>query len=414
MADTSPDTIAGLRARLRALADAHAAGAVDAASYETARRDVERALAELVLATPDAADAVAAPPPAVTPRPSKRLVGAVCGAVVVVALAGYAWTGSPSLAGLGAPPPPQPPATTAAAPPAGGERAAGLQQIAEMVDKLATRLKDRPDDAEGWTMLARSYMVLERYGDALPAYAHALALRPQDAALLADSADAMAASSGGRFDAKARALLDRALTIEPGQPKALALVGTIAFDAGDYGTAVKQWQKIADQLPPDSEFHRQVTANIDEARRRGGLPIPPSVAATRVPPAAASTAATGPSPAPAPEALSGTVTLAPSLAARAAPDDTVFVLARAEGGRMPLAVFRAKVRDLPLHFRLDDSMAMTPTMKISDLKQVIVAARVSKSGNAISQPGDLAGESGPVAPGTAGLSIVVANVVPER
>jgi cytochrome c-type biogenesis protein CcmH len=81
---------------------------------------------------------------------------------------------------------------------------------------------------------------------------------------------------------------------------------------------------------------------------------------------------------------------------------------------MPLAVFRATVKDLPLHFRLDDSMAMTQTMKISDMKQVIVAARVSKSGNAISQPGDFSGESRPVAPGTSDLAITIAREVPAK
>jgi cytochrome c-type biogenesis protein CcmH len=176
------------------------------------------------------------------------------------------------------------------------------------------------------------------------------------------------------------------------------LAGTVAFDRGDYATAAKQWQKIADALPPGSEFHQQVMANIDEARRRGGL-------------AAATTSSTLSS---GHETLTGTVTIAPSLAAQAAPNDIVFVYAHAESGRMPLAVIRATVKDLPITFKLDDSMAMTPTMKLSDMKQVIVAARVSKSGNAITQPGDLLGESKPIAPGTSGLSIEIARQVPAR
>jgi cytochrome c-type biogenesis protein CcmH len=109
--------------------------------------------------------------------------------------------------------------------------------------------------------------------------------------------------------------------------------------------------------------------------------------------------------------LTGTVTLAAALVAQAAPDDTVFVYAHAREGRMPLAVMRAKVSDLPLRFRLDDSMAMTPAMKLSNMTHVIVAARVSKSGNAITQPGDLLGETAPVAPGTKDIAITIAAPV---
>jgi len=399
--DPSPaGQIAAIRARLLALADAHAKGEIDAAAYETARRASERALSDTVLAIP-------ATPPTAAARPSRRLLVGVVVVVLVIALGGYAFKGSPTLAGLGAPP--GEPAATAAGP-GGGEREVGLAQIAEMVDKLAARLKARPDDAEGWTMLARSYTVLSRYREALPAYQHAVALQPKNAALLADYADAMAAATDGKQSAESQALIDRALTIDPNQPKALALAGTIAFDRGEFAKAAQQWQKIADALPPDSEFHRQVVANIDEARRRGGLP--PSAPAATAAAAAAAPAATAPSAGR--EALSGTVTLDPALAAKASPDDTVFVLARPESGRMPLAVFRATVKDLPLRFRLDDSMAMTPTMKISDMKQVIIAARISKSGNAITQPGDLAGESRPVAPGTADLAIVISTVAPSK
>ncbi len=407
MPDAAPrDPIAVIRERLRSLAALHASGTLDDASYEAARREAERALGDAVLASPSSA-AESTPVAAASTRPSMRLIVTMTIAVVAIAIGGYALKGSPSLAGLGVPPASVASPPAAATGPAANEREIGLQQIAGMVDKLAERLKTQPDDAEGWTMLARSYTVLMRYRDALPAYRRAVELQPRNAALIADWSDATAAANGGKANAESTALLERALAIDPSQPKALALAGTIAFDRGDYATAVAQWQKIADALPPEGEFHQQVVANIDEARRRGGLPVSPKVAAVAQPAAPpAATAASGR------EALTGIVTLAPAVAARAAPTDTVFVLARPEGGRMPLAVFRATVKDLPLRFRLDDSMAMTPTMKISDLKQVVVAARVSKSGNAISQSGDLAGESQPVAPGTSDLAITIATVVP--
>ncbi len=396
-----PSEVLAIRARMLALSAAHAGGEIDDETYETARREAERALSDAVLATPP--DAGASPSQARV-GPSWKLMTALVAVVLVIAIGGYAFTGSPSLAGIGKPPPA---ASDVASDGASGDREIGLQQIAAMVDTLATRLKDRPDDREGWTMLARSYTVLRRYPEAVPAYRHAIDLQPKDAALLADFADVLAAANDGRPSAESLALLDRSLAIDPEQPKALALAGTAAFDRGDFAAAAAQWQKIADALPPGSEFHRQVMANIYAARRRGGLP-PATPSASGKPPAAVATAAAGR------EALTGTVTLDPALASRASPADTVFVLARPESGRMPLAVFRATVKDLPLTFRLDDSMAMTPTMKLSDMKKVIVAARVSKSGNAITQPGDLSGESGPVAPGTGGLAIVIGSVAAGR
>lgn len=111
--------------------------------------------------------------------------------------------------------------------------------------------------------------------------------------------------------------------------------------------------------------------------------------------------------------LRGTVSLAPQLIAKASPDDTVFVFARAaEGPPLPLAVARTRVRDLPFSFRLDDTMAMTPTMKLSAFSRVVVGARVSKSGSATPQPGDLQGASTPVANDAGEVSVVIDRVVP--
>jgi cytochrome c-type biogenesis protein CcmH len=252
-------------------------------------------------------------------------------------------------------------------------------------------------------MLARSYSVLGRFDDALPAYKHADALQPNNATLLADYADAVAAIRGSVDNPESTALVERALAADPAQPKALALAGTIAFDRGDFKGAVERWQKMADSLPADSAMLKQVQASIAEARQRAGMPV-----ASPAAPQVATKAAAGSS-------ISGTVTLAPALAVQAGRDDTVFVFARAVGGgRMPLAVQRAKVSDLPLAFKLDDSMAMTPTATLSSARQVIVGARISKSGNAIPQAGDLSGEAAPVAPGASGIAIRIDSVLGSR
>ncbi|HEY5291563.1 MAG TPA: c-type cytochrome biogenesis protein CcmI, partial [Burkholderiales bacterium] len=154
-----------------------------------------------------------------------------------------------------------------------------------------------------------------------------------------------------------------------------------------------------------------VRASIEEAQQKqGGMPKSSAPVAQDKPEGAPKSSTA--SAAVKAKSVSGTVRLAPALAARAAPEDTVFVLARpAQGGRMPLAAVRAKVKDLPLAFSFDDSMAMNPSAKLSDFAEVVVAARVSKSGNVMPQRGDLEGVSKPLRPGTSGIVVQIANQI---
>ncbi len=398
------DPLAAARARLLRLKAAHAAGTLDARRYDNERSAIEREIGERLLA---GADTVA--------RPSRRLVALLSLAVLALAVVGYWQTGAPSLARPGAD-------VAAAEAPAGAASAqTGLQQIEAMVDQLAARLKQKPDDAQGWTMLARSYTVLGRFDEALPAYARASELQPDNPQLLADYADAVAATKGSANNPQSIALIARALKADPKHPKALALSGTVAYERGDYAIAIAEWQKIADQLPPGSDLNERVQASIADARQRASAgaaapgtdnaPLSGSkqAAATASAPA---TAGTPTAKAAAGSSVSGVVTLDPALAAQAAPGDAVFVFARpASGARMPLAVLRAKVKDLPLSFTLDDSMAMSPSMTLSSASQVTVGARISKSGNAIPQPGDLAGEATGVTPGAKNVEIRIGTVV---
>nr|HET7858471.1 tetratricopeptide repeat protein [Caldimonas sp.] len=292
----------------------------------------------------------------------------------------------------------------------------GMQQIQAMVDQLAARLEKNPNDAKGWVMLARSYTVLGRFEQALPAYAKAVELVPDNAQILADYADTVAATKGTTNNPQTIALIDRALALDPKHPKALALSGTLAFERGDYVKAIADWQTIVDLLPPGSEFAERIRSSIADARERAtaaGTALPAAASASAAVAARAPTATTtapGKSAANA-GAVSGVVTLDPALAAQASPDDAVFVFARPAGGRMPLAVLRKTVRDLPLSFTLDDSMAMSPAAKLSSATQVTVGARISKSGTAIAQPGDLAGETTGVAPGATGVAVRIGSVV---
>lgn len=387
-------SLADLRSQLQTLAAQHRAGELDEAQYTLARAPLERALADLVLAS----DAAAAPIASVA-RPSGGLLATLGLCVLVVAIAGYAWKGSPTLKPV-----------LAAAPAADPEKQAARQQIEAMVGKLAERLKEKPDDATGWLMLGRSYTVLGRDDEAIAAYAKAVALRPTDATSLADYADALMTKNNSHATPESDALIARALAAERTHLKSLALAGTVAFERADYAGAVRHWEKMAELMPPDSPDAPRLQVSLDEARRRGGLSTP--VASAKGKPAVSSTDGATTATALAATSISGTVTLAPALTARASPTDTVFVFARAaQGSRMPLAVLRAQVKDLPLVYKLDDSMAMAPTAKLSGAAQVIVGARISKSGNAIPQPGDLAGEAAPVAPGTSGVAITIKGAV---
>jgi cytochrome c-type biogenesis protein CcmH len=287
------------------------------------------------------------------------------------------------------------------------------QEFIAAVDKLAARMKEEPGNAEGWGLLARSYVRMGRHAEAVPAFAKAVAIVGDDPSLLVDWADALAMSNGRVLEGEPLALVERALKSDPDNGKGLALSGTAAFNRKDFKLAVQRWERLASVSPPDSAFLPQLQSSIDEARSLAGMPPGPRVAAAAQPSQGVTSAAPGSASAAATGALlTGTVKLAPALAAQARPEDVVFVFARpAEGARMPLAILRYQVKDLPVSFRLDDSMAMSPAMKLSAFPQVVVTARVSKSGQAAPGPGDLSGQSAAVANQTQGLVVEINEVV---
>lgn len=363
---------------------------------------------------------VPAEAPLVPGRPSTRLVAGVAIVVLAIAALGYWRTGMPDYAEQAA-------VAEREAAQQQGPGAHDAQQVAAMVEKLKERLKAQPGDAEGWAMLGRTQMILGQSQDAQVAYRKALELRPDDPRLLADLAELIGITRGHSLAGEPTQLLDRALAIDPRSPKALALSGAAAFDRKEFALAVKHWEALLAVSPGDANFVAQVRDGIAEARRLGGLPggetggqaggpgAPPAVAAAEAPKATAAPAADpkGPPAAAAGGSVSGTVTLAAAIQGKAAPDDTVFVYARAaEGPRMPLAMLRKQVKDLPITFSLDDSMAMQPQMRLSAFPKVVVVARVSRSGQATPQAGDLTGQSAPVAIGAQGLKVEISDVTP--
>ncbi|MBE0627887.1 MAG: c-type cytochrome biogenesis protein CcmI [Burkholderiales bacterium] len=373
-----------------------AAGTIGREQWEAARADLQRGLLEDTGATELSAAAPA--------MGSKWVVIAVALAVPICSVSIYLILGSPQ--GLN-------PNRASAAQAQTAPHELSQGQIESMAASLASRLESNPDDVEGWVMLARTYTALGRFDEAVGAYAKAEAKFPTNAQLLADYADSLAMAQGQTLRGKPEVLIQRALAADGNNLKALALAGSVEFEKQDFAKAAEYWKRILPLLPADSEMGNSVRASIKEAEdKQGGAPRPPIAVAKaaqggEAKPTDASKPAAGKS-----ERLSGTIKLAPAIAARAAPDDTVFVLARpAEGSRMPLAAVRVKVKDLPLKFSFDDSMAMSPAAKLSDFTSVVVAARVSKSGNVVPQAGDLEGVSKPVHPGTTDLDIEISTVV---
>ncbi len=383
-ADGASTNLAVLRDQSAELESDFADGRIGAEQHASARAEIERRVVEDV--------AQSEPPPT---RAGSRATAVTLALTVPILAAGlYMAVGNPG----------------AINPPVSAERKVTPQQVEEMVERLAKSLETQPDNAQGWLMLARSYGVMQRFEAASKAYARAAALSPADPQLLADYADVLAMTQGNKLDGEPLRLIEKSLQLDPGNVKALALAGSAAFDRRDFDKAIAHWERAIKGAPPETDFTRALIDNLGQARAlaqagpaKGPVPAPasPSSAAPLTSTTPATTAAT----------ISGRVTLDPALASKVAPTDTVFIYARAaEGPRMPLAIRRHTARDLPISFSLDDSLAMTPALTLSKFDRVIVIARVSKSGEAITQPGDLIVETGPVMVGSRDLALEIRNI----
>lgn len=292
-------------------------------------------------------------------------------------------------------------------------RAAGSEQqptqadIEKMVAALAAKLEKEPDNPQGWVMLGRSYRVMGRLDEAEKAFGRAGLVMESEPGLMLELAELSADRNEGRVEGHARELLERVLKDEPENPQALVIAGTDAFFRKDFAAAIRHWEKVLALVPPGSEDATNLTAGIERARAQLG-----QTAVAARPAAAKSTPSTPPgqSADPAASAVRGRVSLAPSV--KAAPDDTVFIFARAfDGPRMPLAIIRTKASALPLDFTLDDSLAMSPDLRLSGAAQLRIEARLSHSGDALPRPGDFTASAGPVKPGTRGVNLVIADPV---
>jgi cytochrome c-type biogenesis protein CcmH len=277
-----------------------------------------------------------------------------------------------------------------------------LPDMEVLVQRLAQRLQEDPDNLEGWVMLARSYLAMGRDQRALEAYENARRLAPDDTTLLLGYAEALAKTQNS-LQGRPAELIASVLEIEPGNPNGLWMMGLAEFQGGDATQALVHWTRLQALLPPGGEDVATLEKYLEQARQAGGTapasaPAPAIAAATPEQPLARSTSS--PPAAVAGASIQVEIGLADTLQTRAAPGDTLFVFARAlSGPPMPLAARRLTAGELPATVTLDDSMAMRPQMKLSNFDQVVVGARISKTGSATPQSGDLEGEVKPVIPG---------------
>lgn len=359
-----------------------ASGAVARDDHATAREELERRVLEDV--ADDNAAVVTAP---------RRLPLTALGlgvALPAAALALYFGLGNPA----------------ALDPSAQKNVAPTAAEVEQMVATLAEKLEKNPENLQGWVMLGRSYKVMGRFDEAARAFEKAGSAMESEPELMLEVAELSAEQNQGKVEGKGLKLLKQVLKDQPDNPQALVLAGTDAYFRQNYPDAARYWERVLAQVPPDSEDARNLTAGLEKIRSMMGQPAakPAAKAETAVKPEAKANAGA--------TSVSGRVSLAPALQAKAGPDDTVYIFARhANGPRMPLAVLRVKVSDLPKDFSLDDSMAMSPDLKISSATELRIEARVSKSGDAISKPGDLSGEISPVKPGAQKLQLVIDKVV---
>ncbi|CAN5906002.1 c-type cytochrome biogenesis protein CcmI [soil metagenome] len=414
----APSAVAGasqsnlniLKEQLAALDAELVDGSIDATRHRAARIDIERRVLEEEAPAPSSA-AIHATAAAIRdqhlPGHSTRTLTLLLAAIAAGAFGLYALLGNPAGFAVA-----NAPTATAQADDVTPE---AMQAMLAEMERRLDHQPAQPDDLRGWTMLARSYAALQMFDRAGRAFARASALAPADAQLIADHADVLAMAQGQQTNGEPARLIAKALQLDPNNLKALALAGSVAFERKDYTEAARQWRKARELAPAGSEFANGLDRSLAEARSAGGLggADAPTQTAAAVGTAAPRTTAERRAAAGQAGRITGTVHLAPELAAKVAPGDTLFIFARAaQGPRMPLAILRVPVGAWPVTFQLDDTQAMSPELKLSKFDQVIVGARISRSGNAMPQPGDLSGQGAVVSSSASGVMVTIGSVQP--
>ncbi len=185
-----------------------------------------------------------------------------------------------------------------------GAGASAGGSVEEMIVDLAARLKENPNDAEGWRMLAWSYFNTERYAQSAEAYGKAVALDPSDANVWSAYGETLVRSARGLVSHDAIAAFDAALAINPDDPRARFFKGMALEQAGDPAAAVEAWIAIAQSAPAGAEWLPGMVQRIEELAAASNIDLGDRLT----------------SPAPAPGGLAGTdLALPPAAALQSGP-----------------------------------------------------------------------------------------------
>ncbi len=375
------------REQLAELEREYAQGTLSAQSYQQTRDELTRRLLEDVQTprVPGVAAAVMAPS-----RWVRTTLASFVVVIPVATLLAYGVLGQP--AGLD-------PAALAQSEP---HEAVDPKKMAEMVEKLERRLLEDPNQLQGWVMLGRVRRAMGQFEAAGQAYAKALALSSDDDVAI-ERAEVLAQAKQGSFEGEPWKIIEAVLRANPDQLSALLLAGSAAYSEGRYEHALKHWQRARTQMAADAPDLPPLEEALAQVRGKLGLAASAAPVSPQVPQAPATIA----SPSASVSRITGVVQLAASLKAKVAPTDTVFIYATpADGTRMPLAIVRTTVAALPYAFTLDDSSAMTQA-NLSSVAQVTLRARISKTGEARAQPGDLGVVLTPVKTGAQGVQLTI-------
>lgn len=342
------------------------AGAVDSHNYEQTHAEMRQRLFQ----DTDEADDLA-----VLGSPKKTIIG-ICLFVAILSAGFYFYLGDAAQIAQKS-----------------TEKPMTQESVEKMVEEFAAKMDKEPDNLKGWAMLARSYRILGRNAEAANAYARAGAFVDSDPQLLADYADVLAANANGNFAGKPQQLINKALAQDPNNLLALWLSGTAAFNAQNYKAAVQSWERLAKQLPAESDEARAIAASIAEARSKGGLALASAPVISN-------------------QGVSGQVEIAPELKSKIKAGDILMVIARKPGERMPVAVLKTPVTAFPINFVLNDALAMSPNALISQMPEVSVEVRISKTGMAMPEAGDLISLSQTIKVGTTNARLIIEQIRP--
>ncbi len=377
--------IAVYRDQMKEMEAERANGLLAEDQFQSAKLELEARLAE---------DAFVAEASIAALSTSSRKLGfTLAAALPVVAFGLYFWLGNPtSLIAIAE-------ARTASQPNA----VTGPHDIAKMLQKVEEKVKANPQDGNSWAMLAKTYAALDRWPDAAKAYEQAAKIMPQEASLLSGQAEALAILNNRVLKGQPMDLVHKAMQLDPNDPKSLELSAVNAFQEKNYAQAAYYFKHLLKQLPPESPYAQDILAAQKEASRLAESPIAGlDNLADQAPSAPPQKGAS----------IQGSVDIAPALKGKVSNNDVIFLFARTGQGGPPVAALRAAAGKLPQEFELDDSMAMNPGNTLSQHKEVMLVARISKSGNPMPQSGDLEGSVAVVEVGARNVKLVIDKARP--